>query len=1129
MKMNTLLPSFMLFACTFQTIALNSETQNTIIKLEQSVISVGQLITQIENQTDYLVVFKSREVDIERYITVQNTSGKMISYLEEAFKDTDITYEFDNRYILLLKKNDKGRTSLIGQQSRTITGTVTDNNGEPVIGANVIIKGTSIGTVTDVNGKYTLEVPPKAILQISYIGYLTKEIVIDNNKTADVILIEDTQKIDEVVVVGYGTQKKGEVASSISTIKSDNFVKTPTTDAAQLIKGKVPGLSIITPDANPTSTSQIALRGITTLKASSSPLVLIDGIPGDLNSVSPDDIEQIDVLKDGSAAAIYGTRGTNGVILITTKNANGEMPTEVDVNAYLSTQQITKTLPFMKADEYRRRVQEGWPGAQDDGASTDWLDEVTRTPFTQIYNISLRGGSRTTNYVASFEYRGLNGLIKRTNNQMFYPRVEITHRMFNNKLKLNASLSGYKQTYFSGSDGGGYNSEVYRNALIYNPTTPVYDKNGNYSESTKNEYFNPVSLLNEVEGENQATNLRMFANITYTPIEGLDIKYLFSSNTYNQVRGYYETQQHKSTWKDGKNGYASRGSTRSNEDLSELTVQWRKTIFEDHSFTLLGGYSWQKTHYQNFYMQNFNFPSNDYTYNNMGTGQALKDGRGTEYSTANESKLIGYFGRLNYNYDDRYLLTATLRADGSSSFAKESRWGWFPSVALAWKVNNEAFLKDVEAINSLKLRLGWGVVGNQWAGSYAYGVTMASAASIWGTGFYAGNYPNRELKWEETNSFNVGLDLALFNNRIEFIADAYYKKTDNLLMQASLPTYVSGLIRAPWVNAGAMTNKGVEFTLNTHNIQTRDFTWTSGLTFSINHNEVTKLYSESSAISGINGSETLTYTMVGEPVGQFYGYKVIGMFKEEGDFYKKGADGNFLLDETGNRIQVAIPKDQTIGKSGIWVGDYIYEDRDNNGVIDEKDRTFLGNPAPKFTFGFNNYLSYKGFDLNIFLNGSVGNKAINLIRRTFTDPMRNSNLLKEATGIAQIAMHDPEVGDEVLSNVYVANADAAKVQRITTSSANDNNRISDRFVEDASYLRIKNISLGYTFPQKWLRRLQIDHLRLYVNIQNLCTITGYKGYDPEIGALNYNVLLRGVDDARYPSQRIYTFGLNFNF
>ena len=360
--------------------------------------------------------------------------------------------------------------------------------------------------------------------------------------------------------------------------------------------------------------------------------------------------------------------------------------------------------------------------------------------------------------------------------------------------------------------------------------------------------------------------------------------------------------------------------------------------------------------------------------------------------------------------------------------------------------------------------------------------------SIWGTGFYAGNYPNRSLKWEETNSYNIGLDLALFDNRVELIADAYYKKTDNLLMQASLPTYVSGLIGAPWVNAGAMTNKGVEFTLNTRNILTHDFTWTSGLTFSINRNEVTKLYSESSAISG-----------------------------------------NFQLDEAGNRIRIAIPKGQQISKNGIWVGDYIYEDLHEDGVIDEKDRTFLGNPAPKFTFGFNNYFAYKGFDLNIFLNGSVGNKAVNLIRRTFTDPMRNSNLLKEATDIALIGMHDPEVGDEELSNVYIVNADRAKVQRVTTSSANDNNRISSRFIEDASYLRIKNISLGYTFPRKWLRHLQIDNIRLYVNIQNLCTISGYKGYDPEIGALNYNVLLRGVDDARYPSQRIYTFGLNFNF
>lgn len=668
------------------------------------------ILEEIEKQTDYLFIYNVEEVDLERRISITASNQTVTEILSNIFKNTDTIYKIEGKNIFLMRK-EVNRDSSPQQSKKGITGTVIDKNGEPIIGANVLIKGTSIGTITDFNGKYTLEVPENAIIQISYIGYLSQDINVNGKKEITVRLAEDTQSLDEVVVVGYGTQKKGEVASAISSIKSENFIKTPSTDPAQLIKGQVPGLSIITPDANPTSTSEISLRGITTLKASASPLVLIDGIPGDLNSVSPDDIQQIDVLKDGSAAAIYGTRGTNGVILITTKNTLGEMPTEVDVNAYISTQQIIKRLPFMNADEYRQRVKEGVAGAQDDGATTDWLDQVTRTPFTQIYNISLRGGSRTTNYVASFEYRGLNGLIKRTNNQMYYPRIEITHRMFNNKLKLNASLSGYKQSYFSGSDGGSYNSEVYRNALIYNPTTPVYNAEGKYSESTKNEYYNPVAMLNEVEGENQATNLRMFGNITYTPIEGLDIKYLVSSNTYNQTRGYYETQNHKSTWRDGKNGYASRGTTRKAQDLSELTVQWRKTLLEDHSFTLLAGYSWQKDTYQNYYMQNYDFPSDDYTYNNMETGQALKDGKATEFSEANESRLIGYFGRLNYSYKGKYMLAASIRHEGSTKFGADHKWGNFPSVSGAWNIKGENFLKDIEELSTLKLRAGFGITG----------------------------------------------------------------------------------------------------------------------------------------------------------------------------------------------------------------------------------------------------------------------------------------------------------------------------------------------------------------------------------------------------------------------------------
>lgn len=677
--------SRLLCITALSTCSVLAYAQHQQVKLTGSNLPLKSVFKQIEKQTKLSIDYKSQDVDDSRIVKQMPKATTVQQAINQLLTGTDCVATFSNGHIII-KKRTINTTS---QQSNLVKGTVADATGMPVIGANVMVKGTTNGTMTDIDGKYSLEAPTNAVIQISYIGYHTQFISVNGQKTINVKLQEDTQSLDEVVVVGYGTQKKGEVASAISSIKSEDFLKTPSTDAAQLIKGKVPGLSIITPDANPTSTSEISLRGMTTLMASASPLVLIDGIPGDLNSVSPDDIQQIDVLKDGSAAAIYGTRGTNGVILITTKNAQGEMPTEVNVNAYISTQQIVKKLPFMNAEQYRQRVKEGVPGAQDDGASTDWIDEVTRTPLTQIYNISLRGGSRTTNYVASFEYRGLNGLIKRTNNQMYYPRIEITHRMFDNKLKLNANLSGFKQTYFSGSDGGSYNSEVYRNALIYNPTTPVYNSEGKYSESTKNEYYNPVALLNEVEGENQASNLRMFANATFTPIEGLDIKYLVSSNTYNQTRGYYETQSHKSTWRDGKNGFASKGTTRRTQDLSELTVQWRKTLAENHAFTILAGYSWQRDRYSNYWMQNYNFPSDDYTHNNMGSGQALKDGKASESSEANESRLIGYFGRLNYSYKGKYMFAASIRHEGSTKFGADHKWGNFPSASVAWNIKDD--------------------------------------------------------------------------------------------------------------------------------------------------------------------------------------------------------------------------------------------------------------------------------------------------------------------------------------------------------------------------------------------------------------------------------------------------------
>ena len=1042
------------------------------------------------------------------------------------------------RQLLVIVLLGLGIVSTYGQ-TKTVSGIVkSESGGEPLVGATVKVKETNTGGITDIDGRYTIQANLGQTLIVSYIGYRTKEVKVERTIRIDILLQEDNEMLDEVVVVGYGTMKRSDLTGSVVSVTGDELKKSVVTSLDQALQGRAAGVQVTQNSGTPGGGISVSIRGINSFNGTE-PLYVIDGVAisgsntsnsSVLSSINPADIVSMEVLKDASATAIYGSRASNGVVLITTRQGE-EGKTKVSYEGYYALQQLPKKLETLTLPEYAvyqnlRAATIGF-GAREEfkdpsllSRGTDWQNEIFRTAPMHNHQINISGGSKSMKYSLSGGYMQQDGIVFGSDFERFSFRVNMDNDI--NKwltTGLRASVARTQQTNNVDGSGASYN------ALIQLPEVPARNPDGSFGMQTENMYgtyfSNPLSDL--IQNENYSRNTQVYVN-AFADIKqwtGLVFRTEYAAN-FNYSNDYkftpsYDYEHFK------QQSSASRGAGNGSNWTLKTYFTYNNT-FGKHGLSAMLGHEAQENKYESLSGSRTNFLFNSVHELDAGDATTAKAN-----SSRGSSAIESYFGRLNYNYNDRYLLTATLRADGSSSFAKESRWGWFPSVALAWKVNNEAFLKDVEAINSLKLRLGWGVVGNQWAGSYAYGVTMASAASIWGTGFYAGNYPNRELKWEETNSFNVGLDLALFNNRIEFIADAYYKKTDNLLMQASLPTYVSGLIRAPWVNAGAMTNKGVEFTLNTHNIQTRDFTWTSGLTFSINHNEVTKLYSESSAISGINGSETLTYTMVGEPVGQFYGYKVIGMFKEEGDFYKKGADGNFLLDETGNRIQVAIPKDQTIGKSGIWVGDYIYEDRDNNGVIDEKDRTFLGNPAPKFTFGFNNYLSYKGFDLNIFLNGSVGNKAINLIRRTFTDPMRNSNLLKEATGIAQIAMHDPEVGDEVLSNVYVANADAAKVQRITTSSANDNNRISDRLVEDASYIRIKNISLGYTFPQKWLRRLQIDHLRLYVNIQNLCTITGYKGYDPEIGALNYNVLLRGVDDARYPSQRIYTFGLNFNF
>lgn len=1024
-------------------------------------------------------------------------------------------------------------------QERTVTGVVTSGtDGEALIGVSVQVKERpQAGTITDFEGRYSLQARSNETIVFSYIGFKSQEVKASKT-VVNVELEEDSEILDEVVVVGYGTMKRSDLTGSVVSVGEDEIKQSIVTSLDQALQSKAAGVSVTQNSGTPGGGISVSIRGINSLNGNE-PLYVIDGvaISGNndsnssvLSSINPSDVVSMEILKDASATAIYGSRASNGVVLITTKQGQAGK-TRITYEGYYGLQQLPKKLGVMNLREYAEyqnlRAEVIGFGERAEfadisllGEGTDWQGEIFQNASMHNHQLNISGGNDNVKYSLSAGYLQQEGIAIGSDFERFSARVNMDNKItkwLSTGLRASVAQTTQNNTIDSGN--------IIRTAIEQLPDTPARNPDGSWGAQAENMYgtyfSNPVAeaLMRENYNRGLQMYVDFFADVTLW--KGLVFRAEYAGNYY-----YSNTYQYTPSYDYGHYVQSSTGSRGANNG-SNWTLKTYLTYngtFGKHNISVMAGHEAQENSYETLYASRDNYLFNTIHELNMGDSSTAKNssGRGS-------SAIESYYGRLNYGYDDRYLATFTVRGDGSSSFGPANRWGVFPSMALAWKINNEKFLKNVKWLNNLKLRLGWGLVGNQSASSYAYGVTMASAASIWGTGFYAGNYPNDKLKWEETKAWNAGIDLNLFDNRVEFIFDTYLKNTDNLLMQASLPSYVTGIINSPWVNAGAMENKGAEFTLNTVNISKKDFTWRTGITISFNKNKITKLYTETAGLSGtIDGAQTLTYSTVGQPVGQYYGYKVIGMFKEESDFYQRDADGNFLLDKNGNRLPVALPENQHIAKDEVWVGDYIFEDLNGDGVIDEQDRTYLGNPEPKFSYGFNNTFTYKGFDMNIFINGVYGNKLVNLFRQDFTNPMRNSNLLKEVTGIAHVELIDPAQPEEIW-NVHVSNPESATVQRLNTADGNDNNRMSSRFVEDGSYLRIKNISLGYTFPQKWTRKWHIENLRVYMNIQNAFTFTKYKGYDPEVGAYNYNVLLRGVDYARYPSQRIYTVGLNLSF
>ncbi len=1020
----------------------------------------------------------------------------------------------------------------------TVSGTVSDNSG-PIPGVNIIVKGTNVSAATNFDGTYSIKTAPNAVLVFSFIGYRSQEVPVGNKSQINVTLEEDVSSLKEVVVVGYGTMKRADLTGAVSTVTSAAVQQSVATTIDQVLQGRAAGVQIQSNSGAPGSSSSIRIRGISSLNGSNEPIFVIDGVIIDgstssvntnpLANINPADIVSMDILKDASATAIYGSRAANGVIMITTKRGKkGDMILNFD--SYVGWQEIPKHLDLLNLKEYGtlKNTRSDLGIVQRDnyfirtdllGEGTDWQKELFDTALMQSYNLSASGGSDNTTYALGIGYLDQEGIAIGSGFDRFNLRGVIDSQVKSFlKVGVNFALSKTNQTTTVQDDA------LILTALKQTPNVAVRNADGTFDGPDTKEFVqnNPIGLASIKDNHNINYGMRAnaYAEIGFT-------KELKFKTTYSLDYGFANNYTFNPSYTFGAlvNDVREGSRTKSNSEFwSWNNVLTYDKTFGNHKVTALLGQEMQESHWENLYGYRTGYLTNGATDLNAGDATTAKNSNGS-----NTSALSSYFSRLQYSFNDKYFLTATIRRDGSSKFYKDNQWGWFPSAALAWKVSNENFLKDSNVISNMKLRLGWGEVGGQNVPNYAYTSTYNASATNWGTGLLAANTANKDLKWETTSSSNLGLDISFLDNRIELVADVYYKKTNNLLLQLPLPAYVGttgqGSTSAPWVNIGSLENKGLELTLNTLNMDRKDFTWRSNFNMSMNRSKVLALNTETGILNKSlqQGSDVtiVTRTAVDQAIGQFYGYKVIGRFENATDFYYKDAAGTVK--------PTALPEGMAIGENGVWIGDYIFKDINNDGVINEKDRDYIGNPNPDITFGITNTFAFKGFDVSILLTGSYGNDVANYQRRWLENPRENTNLLSSALGYAQLGLIDP-TGPNDYRNVQIVGGDPYMPRIAASSAASASNyRFSDRFIEDASYVRVKNISIGYNLPKSLYSKYGISNIKVYSNAQNVLTFTKYKGYDPEVGSLNQDALLSGIDNGRYPSPMVTTLGLNVNF
>lgn len=967
-------------------------------------------------------------------------------------------------------------TGAVFAQKAVIKGNVVDENGEPIIGANILVKGSTNGTITDINGNYSLEVENAkgAVLQISYIGYNSIEEAVKGRNAVSFKLEPSVVNLGEVVAIGYGTQTRREITGSVANVSEENFNKGVTRDASDLLQGKVAGLTITSGSGDVTRGSQIQLRGTSTLQNDQGPMIVIDGVPGgDMSTVSPTDIESISVLKDASSAAIYGSRAAGGVILITTKRGSGSK-TQINYDGYVTASTVANKPDMLNAQEWRDANKElGNDISLYDGytADTDWFDAMMRTGISQNHSLSLSGGTSKSNYRASYTYMDRNGIARDNWMKRHSFRFQFQQRALNDKLRIgltgSTTLTDMQMPF----------ADDY--ILAYNmlPVYPVYNEDGSYFTGANKNYDQGNPVQNQDQNYKKRSNIYFYGqgDVQYTIIEGLTAKVNLYKSRFSS--DYSEWQDPQNSRGDDNNGLAVRQNRTWDRELMEWTANYNKAFGneEQHKIDAIIGYSWETNKYADQYAKATDFAVGSMGADNIQTGNLLKVGNVT--SSRNEYKLISMFARAHYSYKEKYMVTATVRRDGSSKFGANNKWGTFPSVSAAWGISQESFMEDAKWINDLKLRAGYGVTGNQ-DGLQPYkslelyqasGTYYSNGSQL--TAFKVAQNANPNLKWEQTSMLNVGLDFTLFNSRLNGTIEWYSKQTSDMLYtyKVPTPTYVYDKIAA---NVGDMSNKGIEILLNLDVIRNKNFTWNTSINLAHNKNKITKLsndlYSTDRVYVGdpwIRGASGVTSHVVeeGYPVGQFF------MLKCDG------------IDENGK---------------------FIIEDINGDGQITDDDRTYCGDAQPDLTYGWNNTFSWKNWDASFFIRGTIGNKVLN-------NPVA-------AYG----------------NNTYISGSNAMKNDNLMTMR--ENSRVCSYYIEDASFARLDNMSIGYTFNTKkidWLEKA-----RVYVAAQNLFVITGYSGLDPEVENFRGEAsdadagLSPGIEPRNYmPKARSFTFGVNLTF